>query len=111
MAQALHIHKNDTAVVTAGNSAGKQGKVLKVFPETRHVIIENVNIIKRHTRPSQKNPQGGIVQKEGPISVSNVMVVCPKCSKPTRVGHSHVTDATSSKKRTMRVCKQCSEMF
>ena len=85
MAQALHIHKNDTAVVTAGNSAGKQGKVLKVFPETRHVIIENVNIIKRHTRPSQKNPQGGIVQKEGPINVANVMVVCPKDDLPTRI--------------------------
>jgi large subunit ribosomal protein L24 len=111
MAQALHIHKNDTAIVNAGNSSGKQGKVLKVFPEERKVIIENVNIIKRHTRPNQKNPQGGIVQKEGPISISNVMVVCPKCDKPTRVGHTHVTDATSSKKRTMRVCKQCSEMF
>jgi large subunit ribosomal protein L24 len=111
MAQALHIHKNDTAIVNAGNSAGKQGKVLKVFPEERKVIIENVNIIKRHTRPNQKNPQGGIVQKEGPISIANVMVVCPKCDKPTRVGHTHVTDATSSKRRTMRVCKQCSEMF
>lgn len=111
MRQILHVHKNDNVSVIAGNSAGKQGKVLKVFPTTNRVIIENVNIIKRHTRPSQKNPQGGIVQKEGPIQASNVMVLCPKCGKPTRVGHTHVTDATSGRKKTMRVCKQCSEMF
>jgi len=111
MAQTLHVHKNDTVVVISGNSSGKQGKVLKVFPEAKQVIIENVNMVRRHTRPSQKNPQGGILQKEGPIRASNVMVVCPKCSKPTRVGHTHVSDATSGKKRTMRVCKQCSEMF
>ena len=111
MAQAIHVHKNDTVVVTTGNSAGKQGKVLKVFPATRQVIIENVNIIKRHTRANQKNPQGGIIQKEGPIRAVNVMVVCPKCNKATRVGHTHVSDATSGRKRTMRVCKQCTEMF
>ncbi|HVN49766.1 MAG TPA: 50S ribosomal protein L24 [Bacteroidota bacterium] len=111
MAQNLHVHKNDTVVVKAGNSKGKQGKVLKVFPDTNQIIIENVNIIKRHTRPTQKNPQGGVVQKEGPIRASNVMVVCPKCSKPTRVGHQHVNDATSGKKKTMRVCKQCNEQF
>jgi large subunit ribosomal protein L24 len=111
MAQNLHVHKNDTVVVKTGNSKSKQGKVLKVFPDTNQVIIENVNIIKRHARPTQKNPQGGVVQKEGPIRASNVMVVCPKCNKPTRVGHQHIKDATSGKKKTMRVCKQCNEQF
>ena len=111
MAQSLHVHKNDNVVVISGNSAGKQGKVLKVFPETSKVIIENVNLVKRHSRPSQKNPQGGVVQKEGPISASNVLVICPKCSKPTRIGHQHITDATSGKKKTMRLCKQCNEQF
>jgi large subunit ribosomal protein L24 len=111
MAQNLHVHKNDTALVVSGEFRKKQGKVLKVFPDTQRVIIENVNIIKRATRPSQKNPQGGVVQKEGSIRASNVMVVCPKCSKPTRVGHTHVKDATSSKKKTMRTCKLCKEMF
>ncbi|MFZ1977040.1 MAG: 50S ribosomal protein L24 [Bacteroidota bacterium] len=111
MSQNLHVHKNDTVIVIAGNAVSKQGKVLKVFPATASVIIENVNIIKRHARPSQKNPQGGVVQKEGPIRASNVMVVCPKCSKPTRVGHKHITDATSGKKKTVRICKQCNEMF
>ncbi len=111
MAQNLHIHKNDTAYVISGEFRKKQGKVLKVFPDTKRVIIENVNIIKRATRPSQKSRQGGIVQKEGSIPASNVMVICPKCSKPTRVGHMHVKDAMSNKKKTMRTCKLCKEMF
>jgi large subunit ribosomal protein L24 len=111
MARNLHVHKNDIVSVISGNFLGKQGKVLKVFPENRQVIIENVNLIKRHTRPSQKNPQGGVVQKEGPVRASNVMVICPKCGKPTRIGHQHVKDATSGKKKTMRVCKRCAEMF
>jgi large subunit ribosomal protein L24 len=111
MAQNLHVHKNDNVIVVGGNALGKRGKVLKVFPETRRVIVESVNIVKRHTRPSQKNPQGGVVQKEAPIHASNVMVICPKCSEPTRVGHAHVKDATSGKRKAMRVCKHCGEMF
>ncbi|MBF8295725.1 MAG: ribosomal protein [Bacteroidetes bacterium] len=107
----MHVHKNDTVLVIAGNALGKQGKVLKVFPDADRVIIENVNIVKRHARPNQKNPQGGIVQKEGPISASNVMVICPKCSKATRIGHTHVTDPSNLKRKTMRVCKTCKEMF
>jgi large subunit ribosomal protein L24 len=107
----MHVHKNDTVLVVAGNAVGKQGKVLKVFPDRNRVIIENVNMVKRHTKASQKNPQGGIVQKEGAIHASNVMVVCPKCSEATRVGHAHVTDATSGRRKTVRVCKNCKEMF
>jgi len=111
MAQNLHVHKNDTALIISGEFRKKQGKVLKVFPDQNQVIIENVNIVKRATKPSQKNPQGGMVQKEGPIQASNVIVICPKCSKATRIGHKHVTDAVSKKKKTMRICKQCNEMF
>ena len=107
----MNVHKNDTVTVVSGNSVGKQGKVLKVFAESQRLIIEGVNIVKRHSRPSQKNPQGGIVQKEAPIHLSNVMVLCPKCGKATRVGHTHVKDATSGKKKKMRVCKNCTEMF
>jgi large subunit ribosomal protein L24 len=107
----MHVHKNDTVLVVAGNAVGKQGKVLKVFPDRNRVIIENVNMVKRHTKASQKNPQGGIVQKEGPIHASNVMVVCPKCNEATRIGHAHVTDATSGRRKTVRVCKNCKEMF
>ena len=107
----MKVRKSDNVVVIAGNYVGKNGKVLKVFREKSRVIVEGVNIIKRHARPSQKNPQGGIVQKEAPIHVSNVMVVCPKCNTPSRLGHAVVTDATSGKRRLTRVCKNCGEMF
>ena len=107
----MKIHKNDSVIIISGNSRGKTGKVLKVFPDREGVIVEGVNIIKRHTRASQKSPQGGIVQKEAPIRVSNVMLLCPKCSKPTRVGHKPVVDTTTGKHKMMRVCRQCEEMF
>ena len=107
----MKIHKSDNVIVISGNSRGKNGKVLKVFRENGRVIIEGVNIIKRHSRPSQKNPQGGIVQKEAPIHASNVMVICPKCSKPSRVGRHSVTDSQTGRKQMMRVCRKCEEMF
>ncbi len=107
----MRIRKNDSVMVVSGNARGKTGKVLKVFRESNRVIVEGVNIIKRHTRPSQKNPQGGIIQKEAMIHASNVMVVCAKCNTPTRVGHAEVTDASSGKRQVMRVCRNCEEMF
>jgi len=107
----MNVRKNDTVTVVSGNPLGKQGKVLKIFPAKGRLIIEGVNIVKRHSRASQKNPQGGIVQKEAPIHLSNVKIICPKCGKATRLGHAAVTDATSGKKTKMRVCKQCNEMF
>ncbi len=107
----MNIHKNDNVTVIAGNAKGKTGKVLKIFRDDYRVIIEGVNIIKRHTRRSQKNPQGGIVQKEAPISASNVMVICPKCSKPSRIGHKAVKDISSGRTHSMRVCRNCEEMF
>ncbi len=107
----MNIQKNDTVQVIAGNFLGKQGKVLKVLPDRNRIIIENVNIVKRHSRPSQKNPQGGVVQKEAPINASNVLVVCPKCNKPSRTGGTYIKDATSGKRKKTRVCRQCNEMF
>ena len=107
----MNIQKNDNVKVVAGNSTGKAGKVLKVFRENERVIIEGVNIIKRHSRASQKNPQGGIIQKEAPIHVSNIMIVCPKCGKPARVGRTSIKDSQTGRKQTMRVCRKCEEMF
>ncbi|MBI4546825.1 MAG: 50S ribosomal protein L24 [Ignavibacteriae bacterium] len=107
----MNIHKNDNVMVISGNARGKTGKVLKVYREENRVIVEGVNIIKRHSRPTQKNPQGGIIQKEAPISAANVMVICPKCSTPSRLGHTAVTDSTTGNKRMMRVCRSCEEMF
>jgi large subunit ribosomal protein L24 len=107
----MKIHKNDTVMVIAGNSRGKTGKVLKVYPEQERVIVEGVNIIKRHTRPNQRNPQGGIVQREAAIHVSNVMLLDPKSNQITRVGTKVVKDETTGKKRRMRVAKATGEMF
>jgi large subunit ribosomal protein L24 len=107
----MNIHKNDNVIVIAGNARGKTGKVLKIFRDDKRVIVEGVNIIKRHTRASQKNPQGGIIQKEASIIASNVMVICPKCSKPSRIGHKSTMDSATGRKHTMRVCRSCEEMF
>ncbi len=107
----MNIKKNDSVEVIAGNARGKTGKVLKVFTESGRVIVEGVNIIKRHSRATQKNPQGGIIQKEESVNASNVQVICPKCNKPSRLGRKQVTDAVTGRKQTMRVCRNCEEMF
>jgi large subunit ribosomal protein L24 len=107
----MKIHKNDMVKVVAGNARGKTGKVLKVFTDTQRVIVEGVNIIKRHARPSQKNPQGGIVQREASIHVSNVMLLDPKTNEPTRVGSKVTKDETTGKKRRMRVATATGETF
>ncbi|MFN0158516.1 MAG: 50S ribosomal protein L24 [Bacteroidota bacterium] len=107
----MKIRKNDNVTVIAGNSRGKTGKVLKVFPEKSRLIIEGVNIIKRHTKPNQRNPQGGIVQKEASIHVSNVMLLDPKTNEPTRVGTKEVKDDTTGKRKRLRVAKVSGEMF
>jgi len=102
----MHIDKNDTVEIIAGDDKGKRGKVLKTFPERNRVIVEKVNFIKRHTRPTQKNPKGGILEKEAPIHVSNVMIVCPKCGEPTRIAHRRLADGSKE-----RVCVSCDEMI
>jgi large subunit ribosomal protein L24 len=105
----MKIRKNDNVMVIAGNSRGKSGKVLKVYPDRERVIIEGVNIMKRHSRPSQKNPQGGIIQREATIHVSNVMLIDPKTNEVTRLGSKVIRDATTGKKRRVRVSKATGE--
>ena len=105
-AKSFFARRDDTVLILSGEDRGKQGKVLKVFPKQQRVIIEGVNFIKRHTRPTQKNPKGGIVEKEGSISFSNVMVVCSKCGEPTRVGAKIIADGSR-----VRTCKRCREMI
>jgi large subunit ribosomal protein L24 len=99
------IRKNDTVVVIAGREKGKRGKVLFVLPARERVIVEHVNMIKRHQRPTQKLRQGGIIEREAPLHVSNVMVVCGKCDRPTRVGVQVLADG-----RRARVCRRCREI-
>jgi large subunit ribosomal protein L24 len=107
----MRIRKNDQVLVIAGNHKGQKGKILKVFPEKSQIIVEGVHFIKNHSRRSAKNPQGGIIEKEGPIHVSNVMVICPKCSTPTRTGSMAVYDEVRKRKSRVRVCKNCNEML
>ncbi|MGE5682726.1 MAG: 50S ribosomal protein L24 [Bacillota bacterium] len=107
----MKIHKNDNVIVVAGNSRGKTGKVLKVFPKEQRVIVEGVNLRKRHTKPNQRNPQGGIVEKEAPINVSNVMVVDPKGSEATRVGKQIIIDEKTGKTKRVRIARKSSEML
>ena len=98
--------KGDMALVVTGNDAGKTGKVLKVFPGKERVLIEGVNFIKRHTKPSQKNPQGGIQEREAAIHVSNAMLYCTKCGRGTRVRHTALSDGTK-----VRACGHCAEVI
>jgi large subunit ribosomal protein L24 len=102
--QKVHVRKGDTALVITGKNAGKKGKVLRVIPGNSKVVVEGVNIVKRHTRPTQKLPQGGIMQKEAPIHSSNVMLFCSKCNSPTRVGKKFLENGEK-----IRVCKKCGE--
>jgi len=99
----MRIKKNDNIIVISGNDKNKTGKVLKVFPKVNRVIVEGINIRKRHTKPSQKSQQGGIIEKEAPVHVSNVMIVDPKTSKPTRIGSKVIIDEKTGKKKIARV--------
>jgi large subunit ribosomal protein L24 len=101
-----HVRKGDTVVVVAGKERGKRGKVLRVLPDKGRVLVEHVNMIKRHQRPTQKLRQGGIVEREGPIPISNVMLVDPRLDKPTRVGVRVLTDG-----RKVRVARKSGELI
>jgi large subunit ribosomal protein L24 len=104
--QPIKIKKNDIVKVIAGNYNGKKGKVLKVFPRGHRIIVEGVNFIKRHTKPTTANQQGGIQEREAPLDVSNVMLVCPKCGSATRIGTFFTDDGSK-----VRFCKKCKEMI
>lgn len=102
----LRIKKGDTAVVLTGKNKGKSGRVLSVIPAKEALIIEGVNMVKRHMKPSKKYAQGGIIEKEAPVRLSNVMLLCPKCSKPTRIGNTIPGDG-----KKLRICKKCKEVM
>ena len=111
MAMGLGIKKGDTVAVLAGKEKGKKGRVLSVLPDKTgkgggRLIIEKVNVIKRHMKPSKAHEQGGIIEKEGPVRISNAMLVCPKCGARTKV--SAQERAGGGK---LRVCKKCKEVI
>jgi large subunit ribosomal protein L24 len=98
------VRKNDTVMVIAGRERGKTGKVLRVIPETGRVVIERLNLIKRHSKPRGAASPGGIVEKEAPLDISNVMIFCERCNAPVRAGIKTAADGDKS-----RVCRRCGE--
>jgi large subunit ribosomal protein L24 len=97
------IRRNDNVVVVTGKDSGKRGRVLKVLPEKNRLVVEGVNLIKRHTKPNPaKNIKGGVVQREASLHASNVQLVCPECGAKTRIGHQVLSDG-----RKVRVCRKC----
>ena len=102
----MNIKKNDTVMVVSGKEKGKRGRVIAVYPATNRLLIEKLNMIKRHTKPNQQMRQGGIIERESPIAVSNVKLICAKCDKPTATSRTTQGDGTRA-----RVCKTCSEII
>ena len=101
-----HIKTNDEVIVISGNEKGKKGKVLAVDHENGRVIVENVNMATMHKKPRRQGETGGIIQQEAALNMSNVMHICKKCGKPTRIGYTVLKDGSK-----VRVCKKCNENF
>jgi large subunit ribosomal protein L24 len=102
----MHVRKGDQVVVIAGKEKGKRGRVLRLATDKGRVVIERVNMVKRHTKPTQRNPRGGILEKEGSVEASNVALWCGKCVAPRRAKHDH---QEGQKKR--RICVKCGTVF
>ncbi len=101
----LHIKKKDKVMVLSGDEKGKTGEVLKIFPDKGRLIISKINLVKRHTRPSQNKP-GGVIEKENSVHLSNVMLLCSKCNQPTKVKMDKLADG-----KKVRICKKCQEII
>ena len=104
-AKRVKIRKGDTVTALAGKDKGKTGKVLRIFPQKGTAIVEGVNFVKKCTRKTRQDQQGGIIQRENPIRISKLSIHCKSCNRPTRVGLSLLSDGTKS-----RFCKKCKEM-
>ncbi len=107
----MEFKKNDQVLVIAGNDKGTRGRILRIDRVKNRVIVEGVNVRKRRTRPTQRNPQGGIVPQEMPIHISNVMLLDPKSGEPTRVGHKKITDTKLNKERWVRIARKSGEVI
>jgi large subunit ribosomal protein L24 len=105
--QKLKIRKNDQVLVTAGKNRGARGRVLRVLAASGKALVEHVNMIKRHTRPNpNKGVKGGILEREAPVQVANLKLICPECGAPSRVGRKRLEDG-----RGVRLCKKCGATF
>ena len=104
MSKKFHVKKDDQVMVMAGKEKGKSGKLLRVIAKKDGALIEKVNFVKRHSRPSGQNRQGGIIEKEAPVPLSNIMIICAKCTVPVKVGRKILDDG-----KRVRYCKKCGE--
>ncbi len=103
----VHIKKNDLVYVLSGKDRGKTGKVLKVFVGKNRAVVEGLNYVNKHTKPNpQRNVKGGILPKESPVHISNLMIVCKRCNKRARMGFGNMQDG-----RKVRICKNCNELL
>lgn len=100
----IHVKKDDTVFVISGKDKGKKGRVLEAYPRENRVLVEGINMVKKHSKPSQQNPQGGILTQEAPIHVSNVMLFDSKSGKPTRIGYKTLQDGSK-----VRISKRTGE--
>lgn len=100
------IRKGDKVKVITGNDRGREGEVVRIYRQTQRIIVKGVGMITRHQRPTQRQREGGIIEREGTIPISNVLVICPECDRPTRIGF---TIAETGEK--LRLCKQCQRSF
>ncbi|MGH7927432.1 MAG: 50S ribosomal protein L24 [Candidatus Binatia bacterium] len=100
----VQIRKNDSVMVISGKERGKTGKVLRVLPEKDALIIERVNLVKRHSKPRGPQQPGGIVEKEAAMHASNIMIMCDKCNAPVRIGRKQLADG-----KKIRICRRCGE--
>ena len=107
----MRIKKGDSVLVIAGDDRGKIAKVLKVFPNRNRAIVEGVNFIKRHTKQTQRAQKGGIIEKEAPVNLSNLLVFCPRCSSPTKVSFKVLEGEAGEKYSKVRICRKCGEII
>jgi len=107
----MNIKKGDTVLIITGKDRGKQGTVSRAMPQVNKVIIEGMNIVKKHVRPQGQTRQGGVIDKAMPIDVSNTMLICTECGEPTRVGHDRRPVGVDQKLRPVRVCKKCHKVI
>ncbi|MFQ6003054.1 MAG: 50S ribosomal protein L24 [Candidatus Zixiibacteriota bacterium] len=107
----MWIKKGDSVLVIAGDDRGKIGKVLKVFPNKNRAIVESVNFIKRHTKQTRRAQKGGIIEKEAPVNLSNLLVFCSKCSSPTKVSFKVLEGEAGEKSSKVRICRKCGEII
>ncbi|MCX7846156.1 MAG: 50S ribosomal protein L24 [Dictyoglomaceae bacterium] len=102
----FNLKKGDLVLIISGKDKGKRGKVLSILPKEDKVVIEGINIVKKHTRPTPKNRQGGIIEKPAPIYRCKVMLICPRCNQPARINYSFLETG-----QKVRVCKKCNEII